>query len=291
MSGSCSKCNTKCTFREGNKSELFGFPCDMCRHIWCKNCSNISSTEIRALVLSSRVLPFFCRECIAALKDVPLLKAQMLELQSEIKELKEGIQASKQSYADVLKVHSDSETLKGNLSKLEKKVEVMNSREKPFSEEKNIEPAIEEIKERERRSANVLIFGVAESDIADREQRIQGELSLVHTLLKKVDHNVPTGELKTRRIGRFNKEKVRPIQVIFPTREAALRVLKQRQKADDGKGVYIKDDLTPLQRKYLKDLIRELEERTKDGKERLKIRYINSIPRIVQLREHTAPKN
>lgn len=225
------------------------------------------------------------------LREMPLLKAQVQELQSEIKELKEGVQASKQSYADVLKVRSESEALKGNLSELEKKVEVMNSREEPVSGEDSIEPAIEEMKERERRSANVLIFGVAESDIADREQRIQGELSVVHTLLKKVDQSVQVSELKTRRIGRFSREKVRPIQVVFPTREEALRVLRQRQKADDGKGVYLKGDLTPLQRKHLKDLVRELEERTKDGREKLKIRYINSIPRIVQLRDHIAPKN
>lgn len=243
------------------------------------------------LMLSSRVLPFSCKKCIEVLREMPILKAQIVELQSDIKELKVGDQARKQSYADVLKFQDVSETLRGGLDSLKKKVEVMSSLEEPIPRKDNIEPTIEELREREKRSANVLIFGVSESELVDKEQRIQQELSTVESLLKRADKDVQIAAVKAHRLGKFSKDKVRPIRVTFPTRECALKVLKQRQKISEGSAVYVKSDQTPLQRDHLRELLAELHERTRNGGEKLKIRYVNSTPKIVPDREGRQSKN
>lgn len=225
-----------------------------------------------------------------ALRELPLLKVQMMELQSDVKALKENTQDTKQSYADVLKIRSESESLKGNLNELVKKVEEISSHDNPVLKKNTIEPAIEEIKEREKRSTNVVIFGVPEPVVEDREQRVQREMSAVRALLEKAGDDIRTDDIKIHRVGKYNKDKVRPVKIILPSRELALRVLKQRQKINTDGGIYVKSDQTPLQRQHMKALLRELEERTKNGKEKLKIKYVNSIPRIVSVREQT-PKN
>lgn len=72
------------------------------------------------------------------------MKKQMAELQNEVKELKDGIKKTTHSYADVIKMKNEAETIKGNLSKLEDKVENINFQEETTKNEQNIEPAIEE---------------------------------------------------------------------------------------------------------------------------------------------------
>ncbi|KAL3284012.1 hypothetical protein HHI36_018182 [Cryptolaemus montrouzieri] len=39
------------------------FPYDGCKHVYCRDCDNISTTEQRCLTLSSKILKFYCSKC------------------------------------------------------------------------------------------------------------------------------------------------------------------------------------------------------------------------------------
>lgn len=72
MSEVCSKCGTACFFKDVTKSkdikDLFGCPCDMCRRTLCRNCSGLSSSEIRVLTAQSRIITYYCPECVETIR-------------------------------------------------------------------------------------------------------------------------------------------------------------------------------------------------------------------------------
>lgn len=53
----CSKCN-----RDGD-ADKFSVTCDRCGLVYCLKCSKLTSTELRAVVLKSRIMKFFCEKC------------------------------------------------------------------------------------------------------------------------------------------------------------------------------------------------------------------------------------
>lgn len=450
MSGSCSKCNSSCVLKAPKKAEateLFGFPCDICKVILCRGCGGWSLTEIRFIEMTSRVVPYICQECVKLIRDYPLLESRVQQIQSDcgecisrteempvlkihleqfkaelsllkgqiqqlqsnsrdltssakelqvlkvqmekfevkieninesvtqtnksytdvlrkqkskaealkenlsrleekvdnmkllkvpleqfktqlpiitsqiqqlqsdnsnltgsveelqvlrvrmekievqIRNVDENIIQTSQSYADVLKRQNETETLKSNLSKLEVAVNNIKSQEDLPGRRANIEPTIEELKERDKRACNVLFFGVAESDMLDKNERIRCESENIKNLIASIDINVQTDQIKVLRLGRYQPEKIRPVKVIFESKETALRVLKRRTNLDRSRAVYIKSDQTPMQRKYLKDLIRELESRTEKGETDLRIKYLNSMPKIIKVKNFSVPKN
>lgn len=283
MSGICSKCKTECVFKE-TKGEKFGFPCDVCRAVLCRECADLSATEIRFVTMATRAVPYLCGECIGALRRVPLLEKKIQELEHDVRELLEAAKTSKQSYADVLKASIDStDEIKESLKDLEKKV--VNSSKQEGADAaggiQQLEPAVQELQERESRAASVLLFGIGESDAATREERIAQENKTVESILRKIDVSV-TKEIRVRRLGRYDQQKVRPIKVTFPTKAEALNVLKRRRRLNSEEKIYIKGDQTVSQRNYLKAVIAELETRTSNGEKNLKIRYVNSVPKIVK---------
>lgn len=294
MAGVCSECGKECVFKE-SKSDLCGFPCDICGIIYCKNCAELSTTEIRFVAMASRILPYLCKQCIGVFKEFPILKRRIEELEVEVKHLKEGVRSSKQSYADVIKLNTDhSEALKNTMQELERKVEVISKPENvPHnSETVQLEPTIQELQEREQRAAHILIFGVKESDKVARDERIESENKAVGTILRKISGNNDC-QVKIRRLGRYQQEKVRPIRVAFQNKADALSILKQKNKLGDqaGTGVYIKADQTLKQRNYLNALIVELESRMTAGEKNLKIKYVNSVPKIIKINQSAERKN
>lgn len=82
----CSICYSKCKLnvkvKQIKDDNLFGHTCDYCSRVFCKNCSHISSTEIRCLELSARILLFYCPDCINCIK-AELAKQQQQSLNSQ----------------------------------------------------------------------------------------------------------------------------------------------------------------------------------------------------------------
>lgn len=302
---SCFKCNTACVFKDVTKSkdtkDLFGGPCDLCRKILCRSCSGISASEIRAFTAQTRVMSYYCSDCLEAVRnainelpkmgEVLNLEKQVADIRNDLEEVKVGIAATSRSYADVLQIKTDAEVLKGNVVKLEDKVESIKSQKtRSSSGEQGVEPAFEEMMERERRSANILVFGVTESDKQNRGERIEGELNTVKDILQRINVTVSDSEVSIHRLGKYDPEKVRPVKVTFATKDLARKVLRQKHRLDNTGGVYIKSDQTQMQRKFLSNLLAELKVRNDQGETNIKIKYINSIPKIIKVRERQ-PKN
>lgn len=102
--GKCITCKVSCVFREPKKGEdeIFGHPCDNCRKVYCKSCANFSPTEIRALILTNRVLPYFCPDCIALIGEAIKLQSKILLLETKISQLLENTEKNSKEIKEII---------------------------------------------------------------------------------------------------------------------------------------------------------------------------------------------
>lgn len=303
---SCAKCKKKCVMSSKPKEgDQFGCPCDGCKIFLCRQCSGITTTEIRAVSLLQRSIVYLCTDCSMALKELPALKKQVVLLTKEMDRIKKIVEKNQNvpSFADIVK--SVNTNVEEKLAKLDEKVVSVNKSmeeklaivkqtaadsKNSFAEKwEQVEPTIQELQERENRTKNLLIFGMKEIEANSREGRSTQEISKVKALIHDIDEAVSFQNIKTFRLGAYNAEKVRPIKVIMENKEDVLKILKK--KASIQGDCYIKNDQTPSQRAYLKNIVKDLQTRTTNGEKDLKIRYIMGIPKIVKIPENRQSKN
>lgn len=84
----CFKCNGICTQKE-DKNALFGFPCDLCQRVVCKNCTGLMASEIRVVPSQSRTLFYICPDCKNSFTEIPKLAKRITSLESEVKTWKQ----------------------------------------------------------------------------------------------------------------------------------------------------------------------------------------------------------
>ncbi|KAG5874056.1 hypothetical protein JTB14_004969 [Gonioctena quinquepunctata] len=81
MLGKCFQCETDCVLKD-NETEISGCPCDQCKRIICKNCAELSALEVRAVVIPTRVMPFYCPPC--RINSITSLGLRINKLEEEI---------------------------------------------------------------------------------------------------------------------------------------------------------------------------------------------------------------
>ena len=309
MSAECSNCKSVCSFKEKCKeNEVFGCRCDCCKRILCKNCSRLTTTEVRAVVLSSsRVILYFCETCREAVKLLPVFKDSIPEIRSqidilkkehlpradfdvlkkEISKLKEdlkqfmGKSGPGASYAEVVsKLNRETEDIRSNLKDMSDKIHnvaSVNGVTVP-----DFDPC-SEMNERSVRAKNIIIFNMVESRSSNFKERIDHDKAHVISVLEKLAMDVNTS-FKVFRIGKPGSGGGRPLKVVFNEQSMALQCLKRRKRLE-GSNMAIKSDLTALQRNNLKKLHEELNRRKNSGELDLVISYRNAIPQIIKSKQ------
>lgn len=224
--------------------------CDKCRLPLHSTCSGLTRTDIQLLASSDskRRPTFHCDSCTAAKNEISELKQMLSKLTVEIEELKQ-------------KSATPIEALPHNY----------------------METVINEINERNNRSSNIIIYNVEESASDNKDIRIAHDISQASEVIKKVS-KADTSSLKVYRLGKPAEGKKRPIKVILNNSNDAKDVLKNKSLLkQNNNDIRIASDQTLLQRKYLDDLRKTLNERLQNGENNLTIKYINSIPKIVRI--------
>ncbi|CAG9822842.1 unnamed protein product [Phaedon cochleariae] len=134
--------------------------CDSCRDymhtgpVKEKNCSGLSTTELRAMVLQNRNIIFFCNDCRDAFRSVPLLIRQITEIKNDVKTLKNDVEILKN---DKIKCEMEIASLKATQNSTS-----LNSNSNSELG-LNMCEILAEISEREARKKNIIIFGLPES--------------------------------------------------------------------------------------------------------------------------------
>lgn len=137
----CKNCNRPCILKaRPDKDELFGAPCDLCKVVLCKNCSEICTTEAHAVALTQRVLLYYCQGCKNAVNELSrerhslsdrLKKAELLARSKDLEI--ENLESEKQ--ATCADLQKEVETLLVEIKEKDSYIKRLNRRTKDFEEE------------------------------------------------------------------------------------------------------------------------------------------------------------
>jgi hypothetical protein len=141
-----------------------------------------------------------------------------------------------------------------------------------------------EINDRMNRAKNIILFGVEELEGAAQVERIKHDMAEVSKLINGIDENFVGESMRCIRLGREVGDRPRPLKVFLSSQEQVLNVLRNKRRLGD---VRVANDLTAMQRDFLKQLNNELAERKRKGENDIFIRYLNGQPVITS----RMPKN
>lgn len=235
--GKCSKCN----------KDTETFPCDSCGAMLCRVCGDLTASEVKCLQLvAKRRLVFYCSECEAGLKQVPLLVAKVTEMQAQLADL---IASREQVGA-------------------------------PLCPDSVDEAVFEEVSDRLSRRKNVVLFGVPDDNNKEADRR------LLSQILDIVLPEVAVDGMNMFRLGRFKGENggPRPIKLKLKNEQLVDDILSGSRLLKDSqefKRVFISPDRTKKQTLFYKDVKKRFDERRARGEQNITIRYVNGMPKIV----------
>lgn len=278
MSGKCYKCSIAVIFKEPVKKsvDVFGYPCDHCKKVVCQTCSELSPTELRAVLLSKRTMAFFCPDCSSSVKKLLHLVDRVSSMENDIGSLKDDI-------AKIPEINNKLTDLSSKLETFENKLNNITQNTNP-----DITPSVSsqsviathdsiwsELQDRQKRSQNIMLFNVPENGDDLRE---------ISVVLSTLTDNPPT-VTQFARVGRKNAKGARALRVSLSSQREALALIRNKTKLK-GKNIYLNLDLTPEQRKIESKVWSDFRERKSKGDANVRLRYTNGVPQIVNSSEN-----
>lgn len=175
--------------------------------------------------------------------------------------------------ADIERINAEIMKVSNRVDELENRLCVSNSESPVVLED------VEEIQERERRAQNLIFFDIKETVASGMGDGAITDDSKVKEALSVIAPEIVI--VKTQRIGKSRTGHVRPLKVVLSNKNDAITVLKNKYKYRGQ--AKIKQDLSKYQRDYLQNLRARLESMQSSGINDKTIRYINGIPKIIDM--------
>ena len=145
---------------------------------------------------------------------------------------------------------------------------VSKAKKEVISEVKN------ELKEKEERSENIVVYGLAESKDKDIKKRVEHDEKLVKDMIKVTEVQVKGGVEVKFRAGKVREDgKARPLIVTIKDEDSRKKIMENARKLgrdDDWKQVFVAPDLTYEQRESEKKKEQELKDQAEKQSEETK---------------------
>lgn len=176
-------------------------------------------------------------------------------------------------------------TVENKVNNLEAQVSTLNSTQGQL----NSNSIIAELRERNYRAKNVMLYNLAESNSSNEESKRQHDLDLVKKLLQNIQPNIKLDKIKTIRVGKNRPNKPRPLKLVLESDSDAIDVLREFSAEAVAlidqrfSSLRISRDRTPEEISSYQALKAELDSRTNNGEEGLKIAFRRGIPKIVKI--------
>ena len=240
------------------------------------NCAEITASEEKVIILKATPkLLYRCSEC--AINNIA--NTGLTEMMSKFNEAVVQLNSATENlnkYTEDLKNIKDEQTnILSKLPVIEDRLSVLEN--KQSSSSTNVQDVIAEINLQKIKEKNVMIFNLHD------HKDTQKDLDYIKKFLS--NNNVNTNNISMKRIGIFNKDKKRPIKLFFKTRYEAFNLLKKSKiiASKSKHKIFITNDKTIAQQQYEKEIRSQLKTRIDNGENNLKIKYINSIPKIIEV--------
>jgi uncharacterized protein YoxC len=277
-----------------------GVGCDgACQRWFHRNCLGMTKAEYQRICADNKIKWHCSRTDCVKSSEQPhnLILKQLTLLTSKITDLSDKVDALISLPAKVDSLVSELEGLNKNISQLENRLCVneskVNALEKKLDESAqigsngNAETIIAEMSDRARRSKNIMLFNFPESQDKNVEVRVKHDNDLVTRLLDSFLPEAGSNSFKTARVGKRVPNKTRPLKVILSKESDVTTFLSGFSSESAGQvdgrlsTVKASRDRTPREMEYYKSLKSELEARISQGERGLSIKYKNNIPSIV----------
>lgn len=206
-------------------------------------------------------------------------KTMNLTQNSKLAELLSSIDFLK---SQLVEIRSENTTLRNEITTLNNRIQVLENSTDGSS---NMPQLIQELANREMCARNIIVHGLQESSSNDPTVRIASDTRLLDDNIHPCNLTLPQ-DLKLFRLGHKISGKPRPLKVVLPSKEVALSLVSafnshKRNKLVPTNSISISRDRTLLERKEIRHVYTELENRKKNGDHNISIRYRNGIPLIV----------
>lgn len=291
MLQTCLKCNKKVSPRSlALKCE----PCSRWVHVSCTNLSDALIDMYLSEAKSDGGRTWNCNDCGSVgfsaasasarpIEDQNLIgiseASALIRLQATVDQLVGSVLLQNKKMSEIIdrldivsKLQEENVALRQTVEALTGRVQALE-KGGAAGDGCNVAETLKEIEERRRREKNIIIYDIIES----REHDTNLDLTTVHNKLKTIKPDVKV--IRAIRLGKRREGHSRPIKIVLDSAEDARYLLAHGRDRTD---VRLKSDETPLQRQFLLDLRKKLEERRQSGEQNLTIKYRNSIPTIVK---------
>ena len=232
------------------------------------DCSGMSEEHYNLLNDSKygEFLRWFCQQCNQqAMKDWKTgnaIEMKCNEYMTKFKsEITEELRGELQKVEETLEMRISDEIQKVNvrIDELELKREQGTADDSEERTEEEVEKFLGEVRDREARKHNLVIFNLKESDATDGEERKNFDSECVRKLLSSIGAAVPFSSV-TRLGKRGDNTVARPVRITTASTDDKHRVLKAAVKLKDPEDysrVYVNRDQTPLEQRQWKKLLQE----------------------------------
>lgn len=225
--------------------------CSVCKRKFMHTCVSLTTNEVRSLN-GNRGYDWTCSSCRAMGNDIKDLKALIIQLQNEIKDLR-------------------NENAQMNQNRITSGID--------------FEELLSEFTERHKRRNNIVIFKVEEPNQNESlEEQKANDKHTVTAILNAIAPDLSMQNIRPIRLGAFNESKIRPIKVILDNDATVRSILKNSKRLKSNstyKQINIAPDRTKKQIEYFKKVKQELDNRISNGDANIRIKYVNDVPKIV----------
>ena len=241
-----------------------------------KNCAEITASEEKVIILKTTPkLLHRCSECTINNKATTGLTEMMSKFNDAVVQLNSATENLNKFTSELKNIKDEQNNILSKLPIIEDRLTVLEN--KPSSSSTCVQEVIAEINLQKIKEKNVMIFNLHDHN------DIQKDLEYIKKFL--TNYNVNIKNLTIKRIGIFSKDKKRPIKLFFKTRYEAFNLLKKSKiiATNTKHKIFITNDKTIAQQQYEKEIRSQLKQRIDNGENNLKIKYINSIPKIIEI--------
>lgn len=276
-----------------------GIQCDsQCKRWFHVSCIGMLKAEYQKYCNDAN-LPWNCLRSDCLPQDQLPMNIFMSKLLASVNEIKESVNDLRDVPSKIDRLQTELSSISNKLSSLEARVSsaeghlndlgvrVAAVEGKATTSNSSPEETIAEFNDRSRRANNLMVYNFPENSSRTAEARMENDSAGFLKLLTYFAPDLPS-DFKCHRVGRPQKDKARPLKVIFSSPEHPKLLLNNLVKDDLSKvcpsfsEVALSRDRTDRERQYLKQLRQELESRIKEGEDNLTIKYINGVPSIVK---------
>lgn len=203
----------------------------------------------------------------------------------------ELIESISQLTSQVVDLKNENDVLRNNINDLNKRIMAIESASSsnPTSTDNIVPTLLHEISERERYSRNVIIRGIPESTSSVLAEKISSDTTKITEALLPYFPALPTS-LKSIRLGKPSDRGPRPLKVFLSSKEVAQKLIadfnigvRNLSSTSAVRSISVIRDRTPMERKFIRSVYTDLDNRRKNGETNITVKYRDGIPSVVPI--------